>query len=79
MQACISDITAGIKTLSEREREVFILASEHGLTSASIAGLLVISKRTVEVHRANILEKTGAGTFNRLSYVWGMTKHDRQG
>ena len=45
--------------LTSREHEV--LCSIHkGLTSHEIAKELSISKRTVETHRTNILEKTGA-------------------
>ena len=44
--------------LSAREQEVVKLIAE-GHTSEEIAELLVISKKTVERHRANILEKLG--------------------
>ena len=44
--------------LTPREREVVKLIAE-GHTSEEIAELLVISKKTVERHRANILEKLG--------------------
>lgn len=42
--------------LTPRELEVIKLIAE-GHTSEEIAGMLVISKKTVEHHRANILEK----------------------
>jgi DNA-binding NarL/FixJ family response regulator len=45
--------------LSHRELEVLQLLAE-GLTTQQIADQLFISKRTVETHRKNILEKTGA-------------------
>ncbi len=44
--------------LSPRESEVLKLIAE-GNTSKEIAALLVISEKTVERHRANILEKLG--------------------
>lgn len=44
--------------LSERELEVLKLIIEE-FSSESIAQRLFISKRTVDAHRANILEKTG--------------------
>jgi DNA-binding NarL/FixJ family response regulator len=44
--------------LSSRESEIVKLIAE-GHTSREIAGLLVISEKTVERHRANILDKLG--------------------
>jgi DNA-binding NarL/FixJ family response regulator len=44
--------------LSPREREVVKLVAE-GYTNKQIADALVISEKTVERHRANILEKLG--------------------
>jgi DNA-binding NarL/FixJ family response regulator len=43
--------------LSFREREVLALIAE-GLTNAEIADKLFTSKRTIETHRQNIIEKT---------------------
>lgn len=45
--------------LSQREREVLQLVAD-GLTNGEIAEKLFTSKRTVETHRQNILEKTAA-------------------
>jgi len=45
--------------LSKREMEVLQLIAE-GLTNAEIADRLFTSKRTVETHRQNLLEKTQA-------------------
>jgi len=44
--------------LTNREREVFQLTAE-GCSSSEIAGRLCISPRTVEVHRANMMDKLG--------------------
>jgi DNA-binding CsgD family transcriptional regulator len=44
--------------LSPRELEVVKLIAE-GMTSEEIAGQLFISKKTVDRHRANVLEKLG--------------------
>ena len=44
--------------LSEREMEVLPLICQ-GLSNQEIADKLFISKRTVDNHRANILEKSG--------------------
>ena len=44
--------------LTNREREVFQLTAE-GSTNNEIAERLCISPRTVEVHRANLMEKLG--------------------
>ncbi|QIL76133.1 response regulator transcription factor [Hymenobacter sp. HDW8] len=45
--------------LSKRELEVLTLIAE-GLTNAEIADKLFTSKRTIETHRQNIIEKTQA-------------------
>lgn len=52
--------------LSQREIEILQLICE-GLSNQEIADKLFISKRTVDKHRANILEKTG--TNNTASLV----------
>ena len=50
---------AATSPLSRREQEVLQLVAD-GLTTQQIADQLFTSKRTVETHRQNILEKTGA-------------------
>lgn len=56
-------------TLSTRELEILILICK-GLTNNEIADSLFISKRTVDKHRANILEKTQCkNTANLVVYA----------
>lgn len=52
-------IAARIKSLSTRERQVMDLILE-GQLNKQIADTLGIALRTVEVHRARVLQKTGA-------------------
>ncbi len=55
--------------LSDREREVLKLIAEE-LTSEEIAERLFISKRTVDNHRTNMLEKTGCrSTIGLVQYA----------
>lgn len=51
--------------LTEREREVLHLAAE-GLSTVEIGGRLSISPRTVETHRANLMDKLGLHTQTEL-------------
>jgi DNA-binding NarL/FixJ family response regulator len=51
--------------LSEREKEIVRLVAE-GLSSREIAERLTISAKTVETHRANVMEKIGAHTTAEL-------------
>ena len=59
--------------LSEREIDV-LLGICRGLSTQEIADKLFISKRTVDSHRANILEKTGSK--NTASLVVYAIKHN---
>jgi DNA-binding NarL/FixJ family response regulator len=52
-------------TLSEREREVLEQICK-GLSNQEIADILFISKRTVEKHRARLLDKTGTKNTAQL-------------
>jgi DNA-binding NarL/FixJ family response regulator len=60
------------ESLSARELEI-LLAVCQGLSNQEIADQLFISKRTVNKHRANILEKTGCK--NTASLVVYAIKH----
>lgn len=53
-----SQVDSGYALLSSREREVMRLVAE-GQTNNEIAQALVLSVKTVEKHRANIMEKLG--------------------
>lgn len=53
------------KTLTNREREILPLAA-HGMSSNEIGKQLMISPRTVEVHRARILHKLGLQNQSEL-------------
>jgi two-component system response regulator NreC len=52
-------------TLTSREQEVLHLALQ-GSTSTDIANKLSISRRTVEIHRGNMMRKLGVHTQTQL-------------
>lgn len=58
--------SAQLGSLTERERDVLRLAVQ-GLANKVIARKLGISHRTVEIHRARIMHKTGAETLLDLA------------
>ena len=58
LQRARNDEPLAEEPLSAREQEVIKLIAE-GYSSKQIAAELVISEKTVERHRANILEKLG--------------------
>ena len=58
-------VAARVNELSERQRQVMDLAAK-GLSNKEIAQTLQISPRTVETHRAWVMEKTGAKNIAEL-------------
>lgn len=56
---CRADLAARLASLSAREAEVMALILE-GQLNKQIADRLGIAQRTVEVHRARVLQKMGA-------------------
>lgn len=55
----LSDEEKKISALSKREKEILTLIAD-GYTNSEIADMLFTSRRTVEGHRQNLIEKTGA-------------------
>ncbi|HJA98904.1 MAG TPA: response regulator transcription factor [Candidatus Alistipes avicola] len=72
MQTVHSDREESEELLSTREIEILVCVCR-GLSNQEIAEELFISKRTVDKHRANILEKTGCK--NTASLVVYAIKH----
>ena len=54
-----------LESLTEREREVMCLVVE-GNTNKAVAAQLGISEKTVEIHRARVMEKTAARSLSEL-------------
>lgn len=68
-QADVASASALLRRLSVREREVAALMIE-GHANKIIADHMSISVRTVETHRANLLEKLGIRTLPELMRLW---------
>lgn len=60
-----TDDIYGINKLSDRELEIFRLIGQ-GLETVQIAGILNLSKNTIESHRRNIKEKLNITSKNNL-------------
>ena len=60
-----NDIRRRLETLTPREREVLDLVM-HGKANKVIAGDLKLSQRTVEIHRARVMEKMQASSLAHL-------------
>ncbi len=67
VQRSLADSDAALKlaTLTHREREVLELAGK-GLHAKEIARALGISPRTVEIHKAHVMDKLGARNVAEL-------------
>jgi DNA-binding NarL/FixJ family response regulator len=69
MSRLATTVSSDEDALSEREIEILVEVCR-GLSNQEIADKLFISKRTVDKHRANILEKTGCkNTANLVVYA----------
>ncbi len=62
------ELLTRLSTLTAREQEVMALAVT-GLTNKQIALRLNISHRTVEIHRARVMHKTGASSLLALARI----------
>lgn len=71
----LSDEARGlVERLTPREKDV-LLGLVDGLTNKAIAETLDISPRTVEIHRANLMEKMEAGSLStvlRIAFAAGI-------
>jgi FixJ family two-component response regulator len=61
----LADLKAREESLTPREREVLVLVVD-GKANKVIAIDLGLSERTVEIHRANVMEKMGARSVAHL-------------
>lgn len=69
LQAATNDAARSrLAELTEREREVMRLAVA-GRSNKDIGRHLGISHRTVEIHKARVMRKTGAGTLLELARI----------
>jgi two-component system response regulator FixJ len=60
-----SQAARALENLTEREREVMCLVVE-GNTNKAVGARLGISEKTVEIHRARVMEKTAARSLSEL-------------
>ncbi len=60
-----ASIRERLESLTPREREVLTLMTR-GVSNKVMAAELGVSQRTVEIHRARVMEKSGAGSLAQL-------------
>src|SRR5260370_22051190 len=65
LQAKASNLAQALHTLTHREMEVLRLVAE-GRTNQEIADQLMLSIKTVQAHRANVMEKLGLRDITHL-------------
>jgi FixJ family two-component response regulator len=72
------EILRKLNELTEREREIMkqVIA---GYTCKEIARQLDISHRTVEIHRAHVMEKTGAANLAELARMYWIANPEDMG
>jgi FixJ family two-component response regulator len=68
-QLCTQEISGRLNGLTSRESEVMLLVVA-GHSNKEIARQLDISPRTVEIHRARVMEKTGAANLLELARMY---------
>jgi RNA polymerase sigma factor (sigma-70 family) len=64
--SAVRTVRERLDSLTPREREIMLMAVA-GLPNKEIARSLGISHRTVEIHRARVMQKTGAASLIELS------------
>jgi len=75
-----ADAKARLSRLTSREQEVLECLVD-GLTNKAIADTLSISPRTVEIHRANVMNKLDAESLSaalRLAFTAGMGRPEKE-
>lgn len=63
-----TQVSDGLASLTEREREIMVRVAA-GLASKEIARELAISHRTVEIHRARVMQKMQARSVLELANI----------
>lgn len=74
-RALADDYRQHLSSLTAREREVFDLMVA-GMTSQEIAALLGNSKKTIDIHRARVMQKMGARAISELIMGWTLLFRD---
>ncbi|QVX18019.1 hypothetical protein DB356_07965 [Pseudomonas congelans] len=73
-RALVDDYRLRLESLTSREREVMDLMLA-AMTSQEIATQLGNSKKTVDIHRARVMQKMGASTITELIMGWTLLFH----